>query len=79
MLLIELLPLKSHALIGSFSVMYDTSVVIWIALYFQFISKDWMPYQLFGLCLSFVTTIGCYFIPESFKFLYEQKRYDEAR
>ena len=47
--------------------------------YFRFISKDWLPFQIFAVITTVLCVIGTYFIPESPKFLYGKGRYDESR
>lgn len=75
----EMIPVKQQIIVGSYSNIFDSATLIWIALYFQVISKNWVWYQIFGLALIAASTIGCVMLPESPKFLYEKKRYDEAR
>jgi hypothetical protein len=48
-------------------------------LYFYFISKYWVWFQLFGWGLNLITIIGVIFMPESPKFLLTMKKYDECR
>ena len=53
--------------------------MVWMALYFWLITKEWIYYQMVGLSLNVLTVICLLFIPESPKFLYEKKRFDEVR
>ncbi|CDW87584.1 solute carrier family member 5 [Stylonychia lemnae] len=39
--------------------------VIFIVLYFKFISKNWQGLQIIGVSINFISIIGCYFLPES--------------
>ena len=57
----------------------DGSTMIFLSIYFRFISNDWFGFQLGGLLATAVATIACFFVPESPKFYYSYKRYDEAR
>jgi hypothetical protein len=50
-----------------------------VALYFEVISKNWYWYQIFWFPFAVVATIALFFIPESPKFLYEKRRFDECR
>jgi hypothetical protein len=50
----------------------DATIFVIIPLYFIFISKDWVPFQLFAVFATFVTLIATLFIPESPKYLYSK-------
>ena len=53
--------------------------MVWMALYFRFITKEWVYYVYFSLAILVFSLIGIFFIPESGKFLYERGRFDDAR
>ena len=57
----------------------DASILVIIPLYFIFISKDWVPFQLFAVFATFVTLIATLIIPESPKYLYSKGKFDESR
>jgi hypothetical protein len=50
----------------------DASILVIIPLYFIFISKDWVPFQLFAVFATFLTLLATLVIPESPKYLYSK-------
>ena len=48
-------------------------------IYYWFISKYWIPIQVFGGFLTVVSMVGVWILPESPKFLLTMRRYDDAR
>ena len=65
--------------IHSFKMFADASILVIIPLYFIFISKDWVPFQLFAVFATFVTLIATLIIPQSPKYLYSKGKFDESR
>ena len=57
----------------------DAAIYMIITLYFKFISKDWVPFQLFAVFATFVSLIATLFIPESPKYLYSMNKFYESR
>lgn len=57
----------------------DGSTMILSSIYFRFITKDWLYFQLYGVIALAISTAAMFIIPESPKFLYSCKKYDEAR
>jgi hypothetical protein len=57
----------------------DGGVLIICALYFDFISKNWLYLAYSGLGLSIFCLGISFFLPESPKFYYGQKKFDKAR
>jgi hypothetical protein len=57
----------------------DGSTMILLSIYFRYITKDWLWFQIYGVIALSVSTLACFILPESPKFLYSYKRYDEAR
>lgn len=57
----------------------DASILVIIPLYFIFISKDWVPFQLFAVFATFLTLITTLVIPESPKYLYSKGKFSESR
>jgi len=57
----------------------DGSVTIFVAVYFRFISKNWLWWEVFGLTLTVFSTICLFLLPESPKYLWSAKKYKEAR
>lgn len=54
-------------------------MAVYTVLYYWFISKYWIPINVFGAFLTLVSAVGVWFLPESPKFYLSKKRYDEAR
>lgn len=78
-MLLETTPLKYKTLVGSCMQAWDSSLPIWASLYFLFIDKNWIWYEIFILGINFANLLVFSFLKESPKFLYEKKRYDDAR
>lgn len=58
----------------------DSATIILLPLYFKFISKNWIYFQLASLLLNIVGTLGLFFIiPESPKYLLSKGRIADAR
>jgi MFS family permease len=75
----EIVPAKKTTPVGTVLLIADGSTMIFLSIYFRFISKNWLYFQLFCIILSsiaFGITILC---PESPKYLYSYKKYKEAR
>ena len=53
--------------------------IIPASLYFMFISNEWQYFYFVSILISVITFPFVFYIPESPKFLYETKRYDELR
>ena len=77
--LLEFAPNKFQTYLGTMLLFADGSTTILISLYFRFISKDWLGFQIFGLVLTFLSTFALFFVPESPKYLWSAKKYKEAR
>ena len=58
---------------------FSSSVTIQSTLYFYFISKYWVWFQIFGWTLNLIAVVGVIFMPESPKYLLTKKKYDECR
>ena len=54
-------------------------MAVYTVLYYWFISKNWIPINVFGALLTAVSAAGVYFLPESPKFYLSKRRYEEAR
>ena len=48
-------------------------------IYFYFISKYWLWFEIFGWSLNLLVVLCLYWIPDSPKSLVSRKRFDEAR
>lgn len=77
--MLELSPVKQQATIGTMLQLCNTLVTILATVYFYAISKEWVWFETCGVALNFIV-VGCiYFLPESPKYLYAQKRWDDLR
>jgi MFS transporter, OCT family, solute carrier family 22 (organic cation transporter), member 4/5 len=70
-------PWKNH--VCTFLLVFDSMTSIFVALYFKFVSQNWIWFQYLGLALSIIAFIGFYFLPESPEYLYSFYRFDECR
>ena len=68
--LLELVPTAWQTYVGTVLLIGDGSTMIFLSIYFRFISKDWFWFQLFCIVLSTIATVGCFLAPESPKYLY---------
>jgi MFS family permease len=75
----ELMPAKNRTLACSATQFLDASTLILLTLYFRFLSKHWLPFQIFGASMTFACVVATFFIPESPDYLYSKGRYQEAR
>jgi len=71
----ELLPKKDQDIFGSLVQCLDAGTFIIIPLYFRFISKEWLPLQLFVIACALVSQVALLFIPESPKYLYSKGKF----
>ena len=77
--LMELLPKAQQVLVGTSLQVMNSLVIVIACVYFSKISKNWIWLEIMGCILGITSMIGCYFLPESPKFLISRKRYNEAR
>jgi hypothetical protein len=77
--LLELVPTKWQTYVGTSLLIADGSTMILLSLYFRFITRDWLGFQIFGLALTTFSFVGSLIAPESPKYLYSYKRFAEAR
>lgn len=74
----EFAPEVSGKTFGTLWNMQEGSCIIWITLYYWFISRDWRWPILFAAIGMFIgVTIQLFYIPESPKWLYEKQRFRE--
>lgn len=57
----------------------DGMTMILLSVYFRYISKEWIYFQIYGIILLGLASIAVFWVPESPKFLYSLKKYDAAR
>lgn len=77
--LLEFIPKKWQTPVSTLLLFADGSTMIFLSLYFRFVSKNWLWFQIFTLSLTTVAFIVILFAPESPKYLYSFKRYKESR
>lgn len=77
--MMELSPLKQQTIIGTLLQIFNTLVTIMACVYFYFISKQWVWFEVTGAVINFIVIICVYFMPESPKYLHAQKKWDEMR
>lgn len=75
----EFLPSSKTTFIGTVLQMNNGLVVIYMALYFWFISRQWYWIELMVIGMTIVVIFCSLFFPESPKFLLSKQRWDEAR
>ncbi len=68
--LLDFIPNKNKALIGTIVLVCDAMTQIILSGYFRFISKDWIWIHIAGISVLTVATIGAFFLPESPQFYY---------
>ena len=56
-----------------------SSITVFSALYFMFITKYWYGFQIFGLVLNALVVVLVPLLPESPKYLLSKRKYDQAR
>jgi len=77
--LLELVPTVWQTYVGTVLLIADGSTMIFLSIYFRYISKDWFWFQLFCIIFSTLATFACFLAPESPKYLYSYQRFKEAR
>ena len=70
-------PWKNH--VCTVLLFFDNFTTILISLYFKYISRYWLWFQLAGIGLNIIAIIGMFFIPESPEYLYSFYRFNECR
>jgi MFS family permease len=74
----EFAPQKHHTLMGTVWNCSEGAIFIYLTLYYYYISKEWVWTQVYGAATNVVTCILLFWIPESPKYLYSEKRYKEC-
>ena len=77
--LLELTPVKWQTYVGTMLLFADGFTMIAISLYFRYISKDWLWYDVYALAMTAFAFFGSLIVPESPKYLYSYKKYKEAK
>jgi MFS family permease len=77
--LLEFTPKKRRTVVGTLVSCVNSFIVIEASLYYDYINKDYLYFEIFGISLNVVCVIAMLFMPESAKFLYGKKKFDQAR
>jgi MFS family permease len=77
--LLELVPTDWQTYVGTALLFADGSTMIFLSLYFRYLTKYWLPFQIYGIIATSVAFIGSFLAPESPKYLYSYKQYAAAR
>jgi len=77
--LLEMIPKNRTTAVSTSIMLVDGACLIWISIYYLYISKNWLYLLIFGAFLTGVSNIAMFLMPESPKFYYGQKNYDLAR
>ena len=77
--LLEMIPKKRVTAVSTSMMLVDGACLIWISIYYLYISKDWQYLIIFGAVVTGVSNVAMFIIPESPKYYYSAKKYDLAR
>ncbi|TNV80510.1 hypothetical protein FGO68_gene767 [Halteria grandinella] len=77
--MMELSPLKQQTTIGTLLQIFNTFVTIFACFFFYYISKQWQWFEIIGLVINLIVIVCVVFMPESPKYLYAQRRWDDMR
>lgn len=77
--LLELVPTNWQTYVGTALLFADGSTMILLTIYFRFINKDWLGFQIFGIAATTMAFFALLLVPESPKYLYSYKKYERAR
>jgi putative MFS transporter len=75
----ELMPVSYRTAAGTLAQFADAATIVILALYFRFVSKDWLPFQVLGLAMTFISAVALALVPDSPKYLYSKGKFQEAR
>lgn len=73
------MPVNYRTFSGTLAQFTDASTLVILSVYFRFVSKDWLPFQIFGVGITFMSVAAMACVPESPKYLYSKGMYAEAR
>ncbi len=48
-------------------------------MYFRYISKNWIYFQIYAITMNVISTLCVLLIPESPKYLYSNKKFEKAK
>jgi len=66
-------------MVGTLLQVLNTAITLASTIYFRYISKDWVWFQVIGWGLNVLTVIVVFFFPESPKFLQTKSRFEDLR
>jgi len=70
-------PFKIH--VCTLLLVMDNFTVVLVCLYFKYVSRYWLWFQILGILMNAVALVGILMIPESPEYLYSFYRFDECR
>ena len=77
---VEMMPMRVQNNTGLYIFLCFGLVMSYIALQFWFLTKNWRVNAAVSFSLAFISLVAtCVWMPESFRFLYGKKRFEEAR
>ena len=76
---VEMCPKPQQIWVSVFQFIMESVVSLLICVYFEWISKNWVPLMYPDLALTFIGFMYVFFMPETPRFLVSTKRFDEAR
>ena len=71
----EMMPTAQQTIVGTTLQVLNGMIQIFGCIYFYFISKYWLWFEIFGWCLNLIVVLCLYFIPESPKYLLSKTRF----
>lgn len=74
----EFQPVSHQGYVSTFWNCTEGAIYIYLTIYYKYFNKDWYPTLIFALSLNGLVLLILVFMPESPKFLYDQKRYSEC-
>jgi MFS family permease len=76
----ELVPKRNRTKMGSFILFFDVTTILFMSLYFMYLSKEWVNIQYFSIASLSLGLLGVIFgIPESPNFLHSKGQFAETR
>ena len=75
----ELVPEHRRTAVGTLILFSDASTLVWQTLYFRFLTKEWIYYQIGSLVMNIIGVLGILLVlPESPKYLHAIGKIDEC-
>ncbi len=73
--MMEFIEEKYQPFFGTFAGLADGGTLLYLAIYFKYITKNWLFYQIFGISNLVLATIALLALPESPHFLYSNGKF----